>query len=262
MRRTGEVLSEEEIDQLLNAINAGETETRHFEPRPPFGIKEFEAYLKERQAPEAPYGLFATDISVCSFFDSSKGDEELLADIERKNREQGMGNVKIPNTDITLINYSVCPKCGAIFSFQDLATYYANPAPDSAFKNQIQQFRNDTRVRCHDCGGYFLPSLIISDGTPRNETQFLCPLQTVDAIEQFSQERGKAVLTRMQKNSLHKEGHSAIRNDVSLRDLESKPTLITNLLQYTPPDLMLNLIDGSSVAKGDVLYGAWRKDAA
>jgi hypothetical protein len=258
-----EVFSQEEIDELIGPVRrVGGTEIKDQAPRPPFGIKEFEAYLKERQATESPYGeFFGIDISVCSFFNDSKGDEELLADIEQKNREQGMGNVKIPNTDITLINYSVCPKCGAIFSFQGLTAYYANPVPDSAFGNQIQQFRNDTRVRCHDCGDYFLPSLIISDGTPRNETQFLCPLQTVDAIEQFFQERGKAVLTRMQKNSLHKEGHSAIRNDVSLSDLESKPTLITNLLQYTPPDLMLNLIDGSSVEKGDVLYGAWRKDA-
>jgi hypothetical protein len=199
---------------------------------------------------------------VCSFFDSSKGDEELLADIERKNREQGMGNVKIPNTNITLINYSVCPTCGAILSFQDLAAYYANPAPDPAFKNQIQQFRNDTRVRCLDCGGYFLPALVISDGTPRNDTQFLCRLQTMNAIEQFSQKQGTAVLTRTRKNILHQKGCSAIRHDVSLRGLESKPTLIANMLQYTPPDLMLNLIDGSNVTKGDVLYGAWRKDAA
>jgi hypothetical protein len=29
------------------------------------------------------------------------------------------------------------------------------------------------------------------------------------------------------------------------------------LLQYTPADLSLNLIDGTNVEKGDVLYG-WR----
>jgi hypothetical protein len=256
-----EVLSQDEIDQLLTALDPG-SEAWNPKPAKPFGIEEFEAYLtNKQQAPEDPYGIFEEDISVCRLF-SSEGDEKLLADIEQKNREQGMGNVKIPNTNITLINYSVCPKCGAIFSFQDLAVYYANPVPDPAFKNQIQQFRKDTRVCCHECGDYFLPALVISDGTPRNETQFLCRIQTMNAIEEFSDKRGAAVLTHKRKNILHREGCSAIRNDVPLRDLEPKPTLITNLLQYTPPALMLNLIDGSSVAKGDVLYGAWRKDAA
>jgi hypothetical protein len=31
--------------------------------------------------------------------------------------------------------------------------------------------------------------------------------------------------------------------------------LITNLLQYTPANLALNLLDGSNVRKGDLLYG-------
>jgi hypothetical protein len=37
--------------------------------------------------------------------------------------------------------------------------------------------------------------------------------------------------------------------------LESRPTLIVNMLQYTPAALALNLIDGTSVEKGDVLFG-------
>ena len=51
---------------------------------------------------------------------------------------------------------------------------------------------------------------------------------------------------------------TAIRNDVSLNEMSVKPTLISNLLQYTPANLVLNLIDGSNVQKGDVLFGAWQ----
>jgi hypothetical protein len=40
--------------------------------------------------------------------------------------------------------------------------------------------------------------------------------------------------------------------------MEPKPTLISNLLQYTPPNLVLNLINGVNAKKGDVLFGNWR----
>jgi hypothetical protein len=48
-----------------------------------------------------------------------------------------------------------------------------------------------------------------------------------------------------------------ILNDALLKEMEPKPALITNLLQYTPANLALNLLDGSNVRKGDLLYGAW-----
>jgi len=51
------------------------------------------------------------------------------------------------------------------------------------------------------------------------------------------------------KNSLR-----AIKNDVSIMDLEEKPTLITNIIQYTPFSLIMNFIDGTNVEKGDLLF--------
>jgi hypothetical protein len=196
-----------------------------------------------------------------------------------------MGNVQIPNTNITLINYSICPKCNHVYSYKDLADYYANPRPDPVYKNSATQYREDTRMYCHECGTYFLPALVISDGTPQNEVQFLCRIQTMDAIEAFYLSRGRKVLSANRKNivyasstknSVHhipkalrdkrsgakgrtfKQPPSAIRNDVLLKEMEEKPTLISNLLQYTPAGLAINLIDGSNARKGDVLFGSWR----
>ena len=40
-------------------------------------------------------------------------------------------------------------------------------------------------------------------------------------------------------------------------DLTERPALIANLLQYTPPPLMLPLITGQNAARGDVLYDMW-----
>jgi hypothetical protein len=222
-------------------------------------LENFEAFLTKRTAREEPYGLFDKDASVCQFFGGRKN-EKLLADILAKNEAEGMGNAQIPNTNITLINYSVCPKCATVFSFKDLGRYYANPRIDPQFKSRSAQFRQDTRVCCSECAAYFLPALIISDGTPRNEVQFLCRIQTSDAIEKFFINQGTRVLTRRSDNKVQKSHLWAVRNDIVLRELESKPSLINNLLQYTPPPQMLNLIDGSNVRKGDVLFGTWKPE--
>jgi len=71
-------------------------------------LADFEAYLIKRSPPEEAYGMFSADVTMCRFFETKNG-ENILADIEQKNAEQGMGNLQIPNTNIRLINYSVCP---------------------------------------------------------------------------------------------------------------------------------------------------------
>ena len=264
-----EVLSEKEIDQLLRAINGdyydfdlGVEDIYPFTGRKGTleTIEDFEAFLTKRKfEPEEVYGThsFQKAATMSKFFDSKDG-ESILADIERKNKEQNMGNITIPNTNIKLINYSVCPKCKTVFSFKDLMDYYRNPQPDTAYKNKGHQLREDTRVCCPECAEYFLPALVISDGTPKNEVQFLCRMQTVEAIEKFFLRKGQKVLSR-NKGNIHKDNELiTVRNDVELHKLDSKPTLITNMLQYTQPDLIGNLIDGTNVEKGDILFGKWR----
>jgi hypothetical protein len=256
-------LSPDDLDQAYAAFSPLSNIDSEFK-----NIEEFTAFLAERRQPEELYGHFSSghgistyEITMCRFFES-KNNKNILSDIEQKNEKQGMGNFKIPNTKMKLINYSICPKCGHIFSFKELIEYYANPHPDSAFKNRAEQYREDTRIFCHECGAYFLPALVIVDGTPKNEVQFLCRVQTTIAIERFYRDKGKGVLSTKKENvmKMELEGKTvrAIRNDVSLKQLSAKPTLISNLLQYTPANLVLNLIDGSNYQKGDVLFGAWQ----
>ena len=247
-----EVLSQDEIDQLLTAINAGDS-VNAFE-----NIGAFEDYLiKRRFTPEKPYGIFDKDITICRFFNSDKN-ENLLEDIKRKNEEQGYGNIKIPNSDITLINYSFCPNCKTIFSLEEITNYYMNPKPDQKYKNRAYQYREDTRVYCNNCGTYFLPSLVISDGTPKNEVQFLCRVQTIDAVEKYFSRKNISVLSKKKKNIIQKGGLKAIKNDVFIKDLDEKPTLITNIIQYTPFNIITNLIDGTNVEKEDLLFNEWK----
>jgi hypothetical protein len=226
-------------------------------------LADFEAYLVRRSPPEEAYGIFSKDVTMCRFFDT-KNSENILADIEQKNTEQGMGNVEIPNTNIRLINYSVCPKCGKVFSFKELGDYYRRPKNDSRFSSLANQVRNDTRVCCPDCDTWFLPALIIADNTPKNEVQFLCRNQTMNAVEKYFMATGKRVLTKKNGNILtdNAAGLTAVKNDVPLNEMAQKPTLIANMLQYTPANLALNLMDGSNIEKGDVLYGWWGKRLA
>jgi hypothetical protein len=247
-----EVLTQDEIDQLLTAINAGSSKNS-FE-----NIEAFEEYLTKRDlTPEKPYGIFDKDISICRFFSSDKN-ENLLEDIKIKNEKQGQGNITIPNTKITLINYSYCQNCKTVFSFKDITDYYTNPKPDQRYRSRAHQYREDTRVCCNNCDTYFIPSLIISDGTPKTEVQFLCRVQTIDAIEKYFFSKNTKVLTQNKYNIVQKNNLRAIKNDVFIKDLEEKPTLITNIMQYTPYNLIMNLIDGTNVEKGDLLFNEWK----
>jgi len=255
-------LSQDEIDVLLAGVDSRDLKiNKNFN-----NLEEFTTFLTERRQQEEVYGNFPhspiTEITKCWFFET-KNNENILADIEKTNKEQNMGNFQIPNTKIKLINFSICPKCAHVFSFKELIDYYANPKPDSTFKKRAEQYREDTRVFCHECSTYFLPTLVIVDGTPRYEVQFLCRVQTTNAIEVFYRNMGKNVLSAKKENILKREESGrkivkAIRNDVSLKEMSPKPTLISNLLQYTPANLVLNLIDGSNFQKGDVLFGAWQ----
>ena len=243
-----ELLSQEEIDQLLTAIKPG-APVSAFD-----NIERFEEYLTKRKFDqEKPYGIFDRDISICRYFNSGNN-ESLLEDIRKKNEENGYGNSKIPNTDITLINYSFCQNCKTVFSFKDLTDYYQNPRPDPGYKDRAHQYREDTRVYCKNCGTYFLPSLIISDGTPKNEVQFLCRVQTIEAVEKYFAQKNICVLTTKKENIVQKNGLRAIKNDVYIKQLEKKPTLITNIIQYTPINLIMNLVDGTNVEKGDFIF--------
>ena len=253
-----EILSQDEIDRLLVSLDAGDESDFVANSRKPFGIEDFEDYLtKRKHTPEEPYGIFDWDISICKFFDSDNNDN-LLEDIKRKNEEQGYGNIKIPNTDITLLNYSFCQKCKTIFSFKEIVDYYKNPKPDKRYKNRAHQYRQDTRIYCNNCGSYFLPSLVISDGTPKNEVQFLCRAQTINAVEQYFHRKNISVLTKNKNNIVYRGNLKAIKNDVYIQNLEEKPTLITNMVQYTPFALILNLIDGTNAKKGDLLFDEWK----
>ena len=226
-------------------------------------IEEFKQYLKKRQQPDRPYGFYdsTSNSALCRFF-GSKNSERVLADIKKINIEQGIGNIHIPNTNIELINYSICSVCEHIFSYKDLIEYYSNPRQDTTFMNRSKQFREDTRVFCNECNTYFYPALVIVEESPKNEVQFLCKVQTVAAIERFYQEKGKKVLSAKKSNVIEKCNPSgkilrAILNDVLLKEMIAKPTLIYNLLQYTPTNLVINLIEGSNIQNGDLLYGAW-----
>ena len=249
-----EVLTQAEIDQLLTAINAGDESDIGFE-----SIETFEKYLKTRKSrPEKPYGIFDRDISICKFFNSGNS-ENILADIMAKNEKLGIGNIKIPNSDITLINYSFCAKCNTLFSFKDIIDYYKNPRPDPRYNSKAHQYRNDTRVYCNNCHTYFLPSLIISDGTPVNEVQLLCRAQTIEAVEKYLLTKNKRALTRKKSNIVYNKNTRAIKNDVLIKDLEEKPALITNIIQYTPFPLILNFIEGTNIEKKDLIFDEWKE---
>ncbi|MDX2471660.1 MAG: hypothetical protein QNL04_13900, partial [SAR324 cluster bacterium] len=211
---------------------------------------------KRKWEPEKLIGMFTNDVTMLRF-SANKQSENILTDIKQKNETEGMGNYKIKGTKIELINFSHCPNCQKIFSYKDLQQYYLYPKViQGIHKNTI--FRKDTRVNCPDCQTWFLPALIISDGSPKNQTQFLCRTQTLDAIEEYFLESQKLVLGRDKKNKIvSSNGLRSIRNDLDYKKLQLKPTLLVNFIQYTPWDLTLDFLASENLTKEQPVFGAW-----
>ena len=267
------VLSQNEVDALLKGISGDEFDdqplgrvARKFKRwgmgklsnflRDPFGVKKREYDAQWMFKEKIPHTM-NRNIPVVGFFDGGSEAENALADIHAKNEAQGSGNIKVPGTNIELINYSQCPHCQRVFSHQEVQDYYANPKPVEGLERSAQ-YRGDTRMHCSQCDTYFYHSLVISDGKPRNETWYLCRSQTVDAVERFYGESGEKVLTRERSNRIKGEGDQiGILNDLDIDTLSQRPDLITSMLQYTPPKYIMSFVEGKNLENKDLLFGAW-----
>ena len=241
--------SMEEILASIRRILGGEDGAPQFD-----GYADVVEHLKAREfEPNGRYGMFQSDATVLSFRANPKG-ESILADIKAANDREGGGNVQIPNSDIELINFSVCAACDTVHSFRDLESYYAKPTP-MAGVSAAQQLRQDVRVACKQCGAYFLPALVISDGTPKSETQFLCRTQVIEEIETALP---RPALTKRRANILtNAEGRKAILNDVLRHELDPYPGLVVNFIQYMPAPHIIEFVTEQNVEAKQVLYGMW-----
>ena len=221
-------------------------------------VEKFEDYLVNcRFNPEKTYGKIPKDTPILKFFQGGHKAENRLADIQARNVDEGTGKMRVNGTAIEIINYSYCPNCGEIFSFNEVQRHFRNP-PEIKGVDRRQQFMHDTRMRCTRCGTYFVPSLVICCGSPRSEVQDLCRVQTVYSIEEFYFAQGRDVLTRNAKNiKVNEKGARAIINDVYIDDLKERPTLIANLIKHTPPKLVPSFISGKNIPNKTLLFGLW-----
>lgn len=190
-----------------------------------------------------------------SFFNGPTKNENILQDIKDKNKKEGIDSEVIPGTNIEIINYSQCPKCEAIYSLQDLNDYYASPARIEDME-QVMVMRRDTRFQCPQCRRFFKPKLLIIDGTPKAELQFLCKLQTVEGIESFYREKySRPVLTKNKSNFqwLRDDKKYRLDIDIKLPEIASRPELVSGFLRHTPPVDILAVTSGNT--KGLTLFG-------
>lgn len=227
-------------------------------------LDELEDLLFNRNVEDPNYGSFDKDLTHSFNHDKSvvkvsffnEGSESLLSDIYQKNKAEGMGNIKIPESEIELVNYTVCPNCKSHYSFEETQAYYRNPVVPPG-ENRMEFLRVDTRFLCSECNTYFLPALVMVDKTPKSECQFLCRLQTIDAIEKFYFDQyKKAVLTQSKKSRKENGNQFCVLNDIKISEMKEVPTLVSNFIQYTPYNLILNFIQEEHYMK-DPVYGKW-----
>jgi hypothetical protein len=250
-----EVLTQEEIDALLTPIGYDTVDVTGV-GQDTFDPGMFLGYLRGQAGKEEPrIGLYTGNASIVRF-SATEHAENVLSDIRALNDKEGCGNLRIPGTSVELINFSRCPSCGKLYGFRELSAYYANPDTDPSFPFRPAQLRGDTRVHCRDCGEWFIPSLVLADALERDEKQFLCRLQTVDAVERYvADTRKRQVLSRKSDNIVQDGAMGYIVNDVDITWLYDRATLIVNLLQYSTPPLMVSFIDRKNVERRDPLFG-------
>ncbi|MDX2470967.1 MAG: hypothetical protein QNL04_10375 [SAR324 cluster bacterium] len=220
-------------------------------------LKQLEDFLLERNSSsDNPIELFIKDASVIRFQNDLKS-KFILSAIKQKNETKGMGTLKIKGSKIELINFTFCPKCKKAFSFKELKNEYLRPRTIIDKTRQSKASQN-ARVHCLNCKTWFLPALIISDGTPTQQIEFLCRSQTIDAIELYMAKKGKSVLRKNNVNKMtNNDGLKAIANDLDYEDLLEYPTLLVNLMQYTPFNLVMSFLQRKNLQTREPLCGVW-----
>jgi hypothetical protein len=238
-----DILTQEEIDGLFDVIE----DVDDF-----INIDNLDDYLMNRSKDidEKKYGIFEKNVAV-SRFSTTENSENILDEIYEKNKSNKMGNKKIPNTNIELVNFSQCPFCKRVWSMKGLSEYYKKPYIEKGISAKVIA-REDTTIYC-SCNNRFNPSLLVMDGTPKNELQFLCRMQTVDAIEKFYIDSfNKKVLTKTE-NIKRKNGVVAIPSNILIEELYQRPALIINYIQYSSAELILDFIESQNM--NQLLYG-------
>lgn len=203
--------------------------------------------FKERRI-RSHIGMFSTEAHTISFFNFDGDSEKVLNEIKKKNQSQGI----FPKTigDLTLINFSQCPDCKKIYSWDELNKYYSNPIVEEGI-TLAESCRKDTRVSCDRCKCHFLPSLILEKNGPHSEFQYLCRSQVIHEIEVYL---GGNVLTCIPTNIITTNGHIvSIKQDITLDNIKGDSTLLTNFLQYTPYQQTLMML--SNNYKDLLVYG-------
>jgi len=62
-------------------------------------------------------------------------------------------------------------------------------------------------------------------------------------------------IVRFDSDTSTNTGTAAILNNILLDDMQEKPSLISNIIQYSPASLALNMLEGTNVEKRDFLFG-------
>lgn len=189
------------------------------------------------------------------FFKNPLKNENILQDIKLLNERNNYPSKIIPGTKIEIINFSKCPKCGQLYSLKDLNDYFSNPEINPDIEKSII-YRTDTRFKCEQCKSFFKSRLVISDGSPKSEVQFLCKVQTVNYIEEFYLSHYKrTVLAKNKSNFIWKKDiyKYQLKIDIDFNEMSSNPTLISNFLRHSPPSDIPKLLVN---AKNDLsLFG-------
>ncbi|MBF0103052.1 MAG: hypothetical protein HQK77_19310 [Desulfobacterales bacterium] len=248
----------------------------------------FEIFLMQTARPTPKtYGIFEHNAKKIKYVKNHKT-AKIVEQIKELNSKNSMGNVSIPNTGITLTNFSICPVCETVYSYKDVLDYFDQPKLIEGF--HIDELREkETRIFCKHCNTFFLPLLLIENINRgfRDTYPLFSKCHTVYALEMFYLEMiGRKVLSLLSNNfrSGHSHRYIHLSNDTNILDLIGKPgtylpcytlsindttigdllgrkhshepnyTILINVIYYSNADILVNFIKGMNQRKNDPMF--------
>ncbi|HMV41018.1 MAG TPA: hypothetical protein PK079_11930 [Leptospiraceae bacterium] len=236
-----EILSQEEIDALLDAIG--------MDPEPQIDtLQDLSNYLiqkrieKKKNSFEEQYvNLFqGPHIQVTKSLINNVYTQAAV--------KEPKAIVKIGNIEIIPIN--ICPTCNNYHYDEEVQEIYSESKPDKSFisKNKklkeydlIKKWKMENRtICCKKCKTYFQPTIVYSK--THNSIPYFCKLQTVKTLDDWflTERKSKIQLFSLKTKTIkiNKNRTSFLWNvflNKNINGMETCPqALLTNIVRYTP----------------------------
>ncbi len=248
-----EILSQDEIDALLNAISSSPT------PSPKISnLKEFGKYLIQKKVEMDKNSFENQNVNIFQGPHITLNKSLINNVYTQAVVKEPKAIVKLGNIEIIPIN--LCPSCNHYHYDEEVQEIYSTSNPSLSFitKNKNlkgydldKKWKTENRtICCKKCNAYFQPTIVYSES--ENSDPYLCKMQTIDTLDKWFLTERKAKIQLFSistKTIVFNQSRTSLFWDIFLDEnvngMSTCPTgLLTNIARYTPLEHIPKLLNG------------------